>query len=187
MSNPLYESDSTEAPTETKSKSTASTSSTTSTPQNKEETLLDRLKATIGEKVRRKDIYIQVPERDNVLLRISPNVSQAQVRKWRREAGEDSKNGMDATKFATFVIGHTTEGIIMGDKEVTDDEGYSITFGSDLMLSMTKTTKPVPDAVRAFFGLDPHVEAAALAILDAAGFGDTIEPAEDPTMKSSTN
>ena len=183
MSNPLYDHEDTKAPAETKIKATTSTVKEDA----RQETLLDRLKATIGEKVRRKDIFIQVPERDNVLLRISPNVSQAQVRKWRREAGEDSKNGMDATKFATFVIGHTAEGIIMGDKEVTDDEGYSITFGSDLMLAMTKTTKPVPDAVRAFFGLDPHVEAAALAILDAAGFGDTIEPAEDPTMKPSTN
>ena len=51
---------------------------------------------------------------------------------------------------------------------------------------MTDTTRPIPEAVRAFFGLDPHVEAAAVAILDASGFGDTIE-AMDPTKESSTN
>lgn len=153
----------------------------------KAETLLDKLTATIAEKVSRKDVFINVPERNNVILRISPNISQGQVRKWRRESGEDTKNGMDATKFATFVIGHTTEGIIFNDKEVYDDAGFPLTFASDEVLSMTRTSKPVPDAVRAFFGLDPHVEAAALAILDAAGFGDTIEPNEDPTMKSSTN
>lgn len=153
----------------------------------KPETLLDRLAATVSEKVRRKDIFINVPERPGVTLKISPNVTQNQVRKWRREAGEESKNGMDATKFATLVIGHTTEAILLNDQEVKNEAGFDLTFASDEVLTMTGTTRPVPDAVRAFFGLDPHVEAAALAILDAAGFGDTIEPNEDPTMKSSTN
>jgi hypothetical protein len=36
----------------------------------------------------------------------------------------------------------------------------------------------------AFFGLDPHVEAAALAIIDAAGYGDTVEQTENPTKHS---
>ncbi len=152
-----------------------------------EETLLQKLTSTISAKVSRKDVFINVPERPRVTLRISPNVTQGQVRKWRKEAGEETKNGMDATKFASLVIGHTCTGVIFGDEEVHDDDGFAITFGHDQMLAMTKTTRPIPDAVRAFFGLDPHVEAAALAVLDAAGFGDTIEPNEDPTMRSSTN
>lgn len=152
-----------------------------------EPTLLDKLKAKIEAEVKRKDVFINVPERPGVSLRISPNITQGQVRKWRRDAGEESKNGMDATKFATFVIGHTTEAVLLNDEEVKDDAGYSLTFASDEILAMTQTSKPVPDAVRKFFGLDPHVEAAALAILDAAGFGDTIEPNEDPTTRSSTN
>ena len=152
-----------------------------------QETLLQKLTQTIGARVSRKDVFINVPERPRVTLRISPNVTQGQVRKWRKEAGEETKNGMDATKFASFVVGHTCTGVIFGDEEVRDDDGFPITFGHDQMLAMTKTVRPVPDAVRAFFGLDPHVEAAALAILDAAGFGDTIEPNEDPTMRSSTN
>lgn len=152
-----------------------------------QETLLQKLTATISSKVSRKDVFINVPERSRVTLRISPNVTQGQVRKWRKEAGEDTKNGMDATRFASLVIGHTCTGVIFGDEEVRDEDGFAITFGHDQMLAMTNTTRPIPDAVRAFFGLDPHVEAAALAILDAAGFGDTIEPNEDPTMRSSTN
>jgi len=152
-----------------------------------QETLLQKLSSTIASKVSRKDVFINVPERPRVTLRISPNVSQAQVRKWRKEAGDETKNGMDATKFASLVIGHTCTGVIFGDEEVHDDDGFAITFGHDQMLTMTNTTRPIPDAVRAFFGLDPHVEAAALAILDAAGFGDTLEPTEDPTMRSSKN
>jgi hypothetical protein len=51
---------------------------------------------------------------------------------------------------------------------------------------MTESMKPVPDAVRAMFGVDPHVESAALAILDSAGYSDTVA-AVDPTKESSTN
>lgn len=159
----------------------------TSAKEEVQDTLLQKLTSTITAKVSRKDVFINVPERPRVTLRISPNITQGQVRKWRKEAGEETKNGMDATKFASYVVGHTCTGVIFGDEEVRDDDGFAITFGHDQMLVMTQTTRPVPDAVRAFFGLDPHVEAAALAILDAAGFGDTIEPNEDPTMRSSTN
>jgi hypothetical protein len=182
MSDTLYSDDSTPSASADKAKKSVDPK-----PAAKQETLLDRLAATVSEKVRRKDIYINVPERAGVTLKISPNITQSQVRKWRREAGEESKNGMDATKFATFVIGHTTEAILMNDQEVKSDSGYDLNFASEEVLAMTKTSRPVPDAVRAFFGLDPHVEAAALAILDAAGFGDTIEPNEDPTTRSSAN
>jgi len=151
------------------------------------ETLLQKLTSTISAKVSRNDVFIDVPERPKVVLRISPNITQGQVRKWRKEAGDETKNGMDATKFASLVIGHTCTGVILGDEEVKDDEGFAITFGHDAIMRMTNTTRPIPDAVRAFFALDPHVEAAALAILDAAGFGDTIEPNEDPTKRSSTS
>ena len=48
---------------------------------------------------------------------------------------------------------------------------------------MTNTTRPIPECVQAFFGLDPHVESAALAIMDAAGYGDDVETV-DPTMES---
>lgn len=153
---------------------------------NGEPTVLERLSATIAAKVRREDVYIDVPERKGVKLRISPNITQSQVKGWRKQAGEDSRQGMDGTKFACYVIGHTTDGILFNDEEVHDEDGYGLNFASPSVLKMTDTTRPIPEAVRAFFGLDPHVEAAAVAILDASGFGDTIE-AMDPTKESLTN
>jgi hypothetical protein len=36
----------------------------------------------------------------------------------------------------------------------------------------------------AFFGLEPHVEAAAVAIIEAAGYGDNVD-AVDPMKRSS--
>ena len=47
--------------------------------KDKEPTLLDKLTKSIEAEVRRKDVYINVPERPNVAIKISPNISQGQV------------------------------------------------------------------------------------------------------------
>lgn len=151
-----------------------------------EETQLQKLRGIVSKKVERSVVLLPVPERPGVSLKVSPNISQSQMKNWRKNAGEDSRNGLDATKFACLVIGHTTIGIYMDDEEVFDDNGNNMTFGHPQILEMTETTRPVPDAVRALFGVDPHVESAALAILDAAGYSDTVA-AVDPTKESSTN
>jgi hypothetical protein len=149
-------------------------------------TLLDQLTAAVKRKVERPVVHLNVPERPNVKLIISPNISQNQIRSWRKSAGEDTKNGMDALRFACLVVGHTTRGIMFDDQEVRDSDGNELTFASDLILQMTETTRPQPDCVRAFFGVDPHVESAAVAILEAAGYSDTVDT-EDPMKESSTN
>jgi hypothetical protein len=157
-----------------------------SASRTKEDTVLDRLRETISKKVERPTVFIDVPARDGVKLRIAPNITQNQMKAWRRNSGEDTKNGMDATKFACYVVGSCTTGIFIAGEEVFDSDGNRMNFASQEILDMTGTGRPVPDAVRAFFGIDPHVESAALAVLDAAGYSDTVE-AEDPTMGSSTN
>jgi hypothetical protein len=69
---------------------------------------------------------------------------------------------------------------------VFDENGNFLNFAHPIILEMTEAARPVPDAVRAMFGVDPHVESAALAILDAAGYSDTVA-AVDPTKESSAN
>lgn len=149
----------------------------------KSNSVLEQLKKTISKKVERTAIYIEVPERPGVTIKVSPNITQNQLRAWRKNAGEDSKSGLDATKFACAVVGHTTEAICMNGEEVTNDDGVTLTFASPEILEMTNTTRPLPDCVREFFGIDPHVEAAALAIMEAAGYSDTVETV-DPTKQS---
>jgi hypothetical protein len=145
--------------------------------------VLDQLKAVITKKVKRPDVFISVPERPGVTLLISPNITQQQIKSWQKNAGSDSKNGIDATKFACQVIGHTTQGVFLNDEEVFEG-GRPLGFASPSILQMTGAARALPDAVIAFFGIDPHVEAAALAIIDAAGYGDVIEQQENPTKQS---
>jgi len=145
--------------------------------------VLDQLKEIVSKKVERDPVFLEVPERPGVTLKISPNITQHQLRSWRKNAGEDSKAGMDATKFACFVVGHTCTGIFVYGEQAVNDDGIGYTFASQPIMEMTNTTRPVPDCVRAFFGIDPHVEGAALAILEAAGYSDTVETV-DPTKMS---
>lgn len=145
------------------------------------ENILDQLKEVISKKVSRPEILIDVPERPGVKLRVSPNISQNQLRAWQRSCGSESKNGLDGVKFACTVIGQTTRGIILNGEEVFEN-GKPLGFASPSVLSMTNAARAIPDCVQAFFGLDPHLESAALAIIDAAGYGDTIEAEkENPT------
>lgn len=145
--------------------------------------VLSQLKAVVGKKVMRPEVFISVPERPGVQILVSPNITQQQLRAWQKNAGSETKNGVDATKFACQVIGHTTIGIYLNGEEVFED-GRPLGFASPSVLKMTSATRALPDAVIAFFGLDPHVEAAALAIIDAAGYGDSVEQTENPTKLS---
>lgn len=152
----------------------------------KSPTVLDQLKTVLAKKVEREPIYIEVPERPGVLLKVSPNITQHQMRSWRKNAGEETKNGLDPLRFACSVIGHTTLGFEINGQEVANSDGVLLTFASQEIMDMTSTSRPLPDCVRAFFGIDPHVEAAAVAIMEASGYGDTVE-AVNPTTTSSTS
>ena len=183
MSDSLYEPPN-EGEAAQKSASKKATKDLAAASSPKEENLLERLKATISAKVEREVVLLEVPDRKDVLLRISPNITQAQMKAWRKNAGEETKNGLDPTKFACQVIGQSCVGIEIDGQEVFDEMGNSLNFAADEVLEMTGTTRPVPDAVRAFFGTDPHIEGAALAILESAGYGDTVDVV-DPTSLSS--
>ena len=183
MSDSLYETPN-EGEAAEKSTSKKVTKDLASASAPKEENLLERLKATISAKVEREVVLLEVPDRKDVLLRISPNITQAQMKAWRKNAGEETKNGLDPTKFACQVIEQSCVGIEIDGQEVFDEAGNSLNFAADEVLEMTGTTRPVPDAVRAFFGTDPHIEGAALAILESAGYGDTVDVV-DPTSLSS--
>lgn len=157
--------------------------STPSTPAaSGKTTLLSQLRDTLKKKVERQPVLLEVPERPGLKLKISPNISQNQMKAWRKNAGEDTKNGIDATKFATQVIAFTTIGFYLNGEEVFDDDGNALGFAHPLVKEMTDASRPWPDAVVKLFGLDPHVEAAALSIMEAAGWGEAVDAdGENPT------
>ena len=142
---------------------------------------LSKLKDELSKKVRRPEIHLEVPERPSMVVRYSPNITQNQVRAWRRNSGEDSKNGMDATKFACYVLANTATAIILDGDIVTDERNEPVVFGSDELMKMTSADR-VQDAIRSIYVVEPHIEATALAIMESAGFNDSVEQV-DPTKQ----
>src|SRR5690606_23137211 len=121
-------------------------------------------------------IEIPVPERPGVHLLISPNITNPQLKAWRRNAGEGTKkDGPDSLAFAAYVVAGTTKGILLNGEIAQDPDGNDVTFASPEVWKAVGAVRPVPEGVRAFFGVDPHVESAAMAILEASGFGEDIE------------
>jgi hypothetical protein len=139
------------------------------------------LKDEISREVTRPEIEMNVPERANVSVRFSPNITNEQLKAWRRNSTNRKTEELDSIKFSCYVIGNTVSGIYFDDELVLDDEGNAITFASPVVMEMTGTDRPLPDAIRAFYGVDPHLENVALKILDFAGYGDDVD-AEDPTQ-----
>ena len=152
-----------------------------------EDNVLGQLRKVISKKIEREEIFINVPERPGVLVRISPNITQGQMRAWRKNAGEDTKKGLDTLKFSAQLIAATCTGILINDQFVEDSRGTKLTFASPEIMEMTGTSRPHPDCVQAFFGVEPHVEAAAVAIIEASGYGENIEASLDPTKTRSSN
>lgn len=146
----------------------------------KKATILDQLKMEIAKEVTRPEIEISVPERKGVTVRFSPNISNDQLKAWRRNSTNRKTDELDSIKFSCYIIGQTVTGIYFNDELVLDDEGNAITFASPVMMEMTETDRPLPDAIRAFYAVDPHLENTALKILDFAGYGEDVD-AENPT------
>lgn len=144
-------------------------------------TILDQLKEEISREVSRPEIEMAVPERKGVTVRFSPNITNEQLKAWRRNSTNRKTEELDSIKFSCYVVGQTVSGIYFNDELVLDENGNIVTFASPVIMEMTDTERPLPDAIRAFYGVDPHLESVALKILDYAGYGDDVD-AQDPTM-----
>jgi len=143
--------------------------------------VLDQLKEELAKEVERSLIEIRVPERPNISIRFSPNMTQEQIKAWQRNSGSNSKRGMDGVKFACYVIGSTTSGIYVNDNLVTNNDGIAVNFASKELEDMTEMDNPF-DVIKVVFGVEAHIESTAMAIVEAAGWGEDVD-VEDPTAR----
>lgn len=142
--------------------------------------ILDQLRQVIEAEVKRPSIEIAIPDRQGVSVVLSPNITQDELTSWRRKAGERSKDGMNFLKFSAEVIAQTTEAIKFNNEEVTDEDGYPLTFASQAILDMVDEERPGMQALKRFWGSDAHLQASALKVIEEAGWGDEAEVA-NPT------
>lgn len=142
--------------------------------------VLDALKEEVGRKIRRDEIALDVPERPGMVVHFSPNITSEQLAEWRKRATVKKTDTLNGNYFSGLILAFTCTKIEFAGEIVLDDAGNNITFRSEEMMSSTNTTKAV-ECVRAIFGIDPHVEAAAFKVLEAAGWGEEVEDSENPT------
>ena len=67
-----------------------------------EETPLQKLTSVVKKKVERQVVLIPVPERPGVKIKISPNITQNQMKNWRKQAGEDTRNSFCLLSYRSY-------------------------------------------------------------------------------------
>lgn len=141
--------------------------------------VLAALESELSKEIERPALRVTVKEREQMAVEFDTNIGTRQIRQWRRNSGENTKNGLDSVKFAMYVVGDRCRGIYFNDKLVTNDDDVAINFASAEMREMTDADDPW-EAMKWVYGVDAHIEATALLIIEAAGYGDEVD-AEDPT------
>lgn len=148
--------------------------------------VLSQLRALVSEEVSLPDIEIEVKQRPGVSVIYSPNISNAQLKNWRKRCTNRKTGELDNIKFACLVVGDTAREIHLHGEPAVMDNGSILSFATQEFADMMGVEKSeiVPFGMRDFFGVDAHLEATAMAILDNSGYGDDVEATEDPTSGS---
>lgn len=148
--------------------------------------VLSQLRAIVAEEVNLPDVEIEVKMRPGVSVIYSPNISNAQLKSWRKKSTNRKTGELDNIKFACLVVGDTVREILVNGEVATEDDGSPLVFSSKEFADMMDVdmAQIVPHGIRDFFGVDAHLEATAMLILDNSGYGDDVEAEEDPTSGS---
>jgi hypothetical protein len=145
-----------------------------------EKSALDRLRERVNERTAKPAVLIPVIERPGISVKFDVNITNEQMKSWRKKAGFDSKNGFDGFAFAMLVVANCCRGIYIDDEEVFVND-HPVSFASPEIMELVEATRAFPDCVRKLYCVDPHVEATASKLLDLAGYGDSVEEQADPS------
>lgn len=143
-----------------------------------DESVLAGLAAELEKEVSRPLVEIEVPDRKGVSVVFDPNFRVKTMQRWYKQAGSESRKGLDTIHFATIVIAQTTRQIKFNGK-VAEVDGVPLNFVSPKLLEMVDADSAIPEGVVRFYGGDTHLQAIAAKIIEAAGFTEDVD-ALDP-------
>lgn len=148
---------------------------------------LDQLRQLVSQKVHRPPVTLLVPDRPGWRLRFDANIRHEQHVQWERDAITVDAKGetrVDTLGVALRALAQQNEAIIDPDGvEVTADGGTLVTFKTRDLWEWFGVANST-EAVRAFFGTDPHCIEAALKLNEAAGYYQEVPV--DPTAPPSS-
>lgn len=146
-------------------------------PDDLEDTPLDELRRDLAEAVL-PTTTLPVPGRPGWEAVYRVDIRSAQIDGWRKRAKKGRR--VDGTLFAALALAETNTELRRAGRPIRLD-GEPATFRHAGYLETLAVTRSV-DAVVKTYGLEGHVDAAARALLAEAGWGDEVEPTEDPTQ-----
>lgn len=145
---------------------------------------LEALRATLRKEVERDPIVLVIPSRNGVSVKFDANIDADMLNAWRKKCQKrDRRTGMDVpdpVKLACTILGNQAREIRMEGQPVRVD-GEPVLFYSPELHEMVGAHSTL-EAVRMLFGVDGHLLDAADRVVDAAGYGDEVEEAPDPTV-----
>ena len=139
---------------------------------------LDAIRAELAAQVT-PTIDLAVPTRPGWAVRVRADFS-ARALDGYRKASKDRKfaDGLDGAKLSALIIGANCTAVLRKGAPLVLD-GTPQTFATKDLRELLGTSD-VASTVRALYGLDGHLEAAARRLLVEAGYGDEADLA-DPT------
>lgn len=144
---------------------------------------LEQLRGALNKQVEREPITLVVPARRGVTIRFDANIDAEALEAWRKKCRKrDRRTGTDVVdpiKLACTVLGNQASEIQMNGQPVTND-GEPVLFYSPTLHDMVGAHSTL-EAVKLLFGVDGHLLDAADRVIAAAGYGDEVEEAPDPT------
>jgi len=124
-------------------------------------------------------IDLAVPTRPGWAVRVRADFSSRQVDTYRRKARDKNFiDGVDGIRFAAMLVGAQTTAVLRHGAPLVLD-GTPQTFATKDLQQLLGADS-VATAVRALYGLDGHLDAAARRLMAEAGYGDEADLA-DPT------
>lgn len=147
-------------------------------------TMLDELRADLAQEIADEPVTIAIPGRPGIELKFSTALDQHVLAKLRKASKDRSMpEGIDELGLACRILATQHAGLIRNGEEVLT-EGEPLTVRTPALLDLVGASRPV-EAVRALFGKDGHVLAAARRVLQGAGYDeDALEAGSDPTQGS---
>lgn len=144
--------------------------------------ILDELREELSTDVDIENLYLPVPNRENIRMVYRPVFDLDDIKRWRRAAREKPSKAdspIDQRKFFYLVLAETNIGLQIKSKKTSEwvdandpNTGRPLTVKSAMVSDMLRCVAGWYATIEKMYSADGHIVVTAQAIMAAAGFDD---------------
>lgn len=153
---------------------------------------LEMLRNALTEEVVSEDLYLRIPSRPTVKLIYGTDIDGEKFQLWQRRCTNRKTDAVDVIKLSSIVLANQLKGVTLEhngkDIEVKGSDGEPLSlqhqeFRDMLIRDPSQRNVEARLLIRAVYGKDGHLMAAAKEVIEKSGYSDEIgdEWDEDPT------